>query len=204
MQNSVFMEDKLIIVLIELLVLGCLIFLINYLREKAKNLATKEDICGITKEVESVKTHYASQLHVSQIRYEKEFQILSDLSEKLVELRDAALSLRPTVDFVPQDEKEERQKRLIRFHEANRALYLVSEAKRPFYPEQVYRVLNEFSRIAWSEAVGYKNREFSHPIKYWEEAQKNAEAISTLANKTLDAIRDRIKTWEHIDVQKVD
>ena len=178
---------------------GLGLYLRSYLSRKAENLATKEDIGKVTTEVEAVKAAIGSRLHVSQVRYEKEFQILSDLSEKLVELRDASLSLRPTIDFVPQDEKKEKQKRLIRFHEANRALYVVSETKRPFYPEQVYKVLNKFSRIAWSEAVGYKNREFSHPIRSWEEAQENADEISTLANKTLDAIRDRIKTWEHFD-----
>ncbi len=60
-----------------------------------KNLATKEDIKDITDKVESVKVQYSSQLesiktamrsklYRHQVRYEKEFKILSNLTEKLV------------------------------------------------------------------------------------------------------------------------
>ena len=92
--------------------LGGVFFLNNilkgYLSKKSENLATKQDIEEITDKIESVKIIYASQLHVSQVRYEKEFEILSDLTAKLVEMRDAALSLRPVIDFVPKDEEVER------------------------------------------------------------------------------------------------
>ncbi len=181
-------------------------FLIQYLREKGKNLATKEDVRNITERIESVKSQYASQLHISQVRYEKEFEILSDLAEKLVELRDAALSLRPATDyFSPNETEDERkQKRLTRFQEAMRALYLVAERRRPFYPEELYKVLNEFSQASWSEAVGYRLGRMDVDPKYWEVAEKNAQAISSLANKALDAIRERIRTWERLDVGKLD
>ncbi len=57
-------------------------FLIQYLREKGKNFATREDVRNITERIESVKSQYASQLHISQVRYEKEFEILSDLADQ--------------------------------------------------------------------------------------------------------------------------
>lgn len=42
-----------------------------YLQQKLKNLASKQDVADITDKVESIKLLYASQLHVSQVRYEK-------------------------------------------------------------------------------------------------------------------------------------
>ena len=181
-------------------------FLIQYFREKGKNLATKEDVRDITDRIESIKSHHASQLHISQVRYEKEFEILSDLSEKLVDLRDSALSLRPAMDYLNLNETEDerKQKRLARLQECMRALYLAAEKRRPFYPEEVYKLLNEFSQATWSEAVGYRLGRMSVDPKYWDQAQENAGAISSLANKALDAIRERIRTWEGFDVGRLD
>lgn len=52
------------VVLISIFIAGLLIktYLPGYIGEKAKNLATKEDIAGITKKIEQVKADYARQL----------------------------------------------------------------------------------------------------------------------------------------------
>lgn len=86
-------------------------YLGGYLRRKGENVATKKDIARITDEIESVKHEYSKELYIHQVRYEKEFDILSDLSKKLIYLRDAALSLRPVADFKPPDVKEEEWKK---------------------------------------------------------------------------------------------
>lgn len=62
-----------------MLVGGGIIFLFmkflipNYLSEKAKNLATKEDIAAITDKVESVKTNYAEILEEIRNNYQLKF-----------------------------------------------------------------------------------------------------------------------------------
>ena len=184
--------------LIVLLVGG---FLTYYIRAKGKNLATKEDVRNITDKIESIKSQYASRLHISQVRYEKEVEILFDLSEKLVEVRDAALALRPVVDYSDPNETEEerKKKRLTCLFEAMRDLYRVTEARRPFYPEEIYRTIKEFDHASWSEAVGYRHGRMNIDQKYWEKAEKNAGAISSLAEKAIGAIRDRIRVWERLD-----
>jgi len=48
-------------------------FIPNYLSEKAKNLATKEDIADITDKVESVKTDYATILEEVRSNYQLKF-----------------------------------------------------------------------------------------------------------------------------------
>src|SRR5579862_6505736 len=72
-------------------------YLPSYLGEKGKNLATKEDIELITDKIEAVKALHAQDLelvraalasrsHVYQVRYEREYDILRELSEKVIEL----------------------------------------------------------------------------------------------------------------------
>ena len=46
----------------------------SYESEKGKNLATKEDIAGITKEIESVKASYNESLERHKIELQKEFE----------------------------------------------------------------------------------------------------------------------------------
>lgn len=52
--------------LISIAIVGLMIkvYLPGYFREKGKNLATKEDIAGITKQIEEVKVEYAKQLEL--------------------------------------------------------------------------------------------------------------------------------------------
>ncbi len=108
-------------------------FLPSYLDEKGKNIATKEDIAEITEKVERVKVTLGSRLHVHQIRYEKEYDLLVCLCDKLVELRDAAVGLRPELDHTdPQADEDVKTKRLTRLYEATHTLYQVTAKRRPF------------------------------------------------------------------------
>lgn len=65
-------------------------YLAAYLRTKGKNLATKEDIKGITDEIENVKTQYAKQIEM--LSHENRV-ILSQLQQRH-ELKMAALDKR--------------------------------------------------------------------------------------------------------------
>jgi len=95
----------------------------SYLRKRAKNLATKQDVGEITAQIESIRTQYAKQSLVHKLSFEKEFDILSELWETWVDLRNAAQSLRPMFDRVDLQETDEerKQKRLQRFSESYNA-----------------------------------------------------------------------------------
>ena len=95
---------------------GVAAFLGNYLREKGKNAATKEDIARITAEVEGAKAKIASEVeqararlseelerikadlaartHFSKFRYEREMKLYEEIWPKLSELRSAAFTIR--------------------------------------------------------------------------------------------------------------
>lgn len=205
--------------LLVLILAGIGSFLGSYLRKKADNLATKEDISQITSQVESIKLDYSknlealkavigSQLYIHQTRYQNEFNILMDLSERLIELRDASLGLRPVTDYVNPEESEEEKKtrRLNRYHDAAIALYRVYETRKPFYPDEIYQGVKDLDKVVWKEVVQYKNRSDSEgrgfDPEYWDKAEANAFAIREVADAVIGLIRNRIKSWESFEFKK--
>jgi hypothetical protein len=187
-------------------------FLPAYFRKKGENLATKEDIAIITNKIESVKHDYAEQLEATKaslsaqlnkhgFRYEKEYQVLSKLTALLVEVRDASLNLRPSMDIRDSNKPEEEIKveRLLRFNKAGRALYLYRENKRPFYPNEIYEVIQSIENTAYSESIAYHYKDPSAPrnvITYWDEAQKNQATITEISESAMAIIRARVTVWE--------
>lgn len=188
-------------------VVGLGLYFRSYLKKKAENLATKEDVSKITKQVESMKATIGAQLYIHQVRYQNEFNILMDLTEKLVELRDSALVLRSVVDYVDASEAEEdrKRKRLKRYQEAALAFYKLYETRKPFYPDEIYNGIKELDRVVWKEVVQYKNRLPSEgkgfDSEYWQKAEKNSEEISKLADKVIGLIRNRIRYWEEFKIK---
>lgn len=189
-------------------------YLPSYFKQKGQNLATKEDVRQITKEVEQVKHEYTreaealrsqltSQIKVSGHRYEKEYDHLLRLTDKLVDVRDAALALRPEVDHVDpaKDPQDVTQERLKRFHAAHFELYMVRERLRPFYPDTVYKAIIEVERAARLESIQYRYRdpyEGHKEMEYWDQAVKNQELIASAANNALETIRARVERWEQL------
>ena len=189
----------------------------SYLKKKGENLATKEDIGEITKQVESIKHQHStdlesfkaligSQLYIHQTRYQNEFNILRDLSAKITELRDSALSLRPVIDVTDSSEPEEKKKRLTRYHEAAIALYKTYEAAKPFYPDEIYDGIKKLDNVIWKEVVEYKNwspnagRGFDP--KYWEKAKGNEKEILENMDVVMKLIRNRINYWEKFKIER--
>ncbi|XPF93093.1 hypothetical protein ACM9HF_13820 [Colwellia sp. RE-S-Sl-9] len=208
-----------IIVIIQFLILmgiGSLFFfrkfLFSYSSEKGKNLATKEDIESITKKIEDVKLVHAKQLEStraelsSQInthgfRYEKEYEVLAELSALLVDVRDASLSLRPALDFVVPNKTDEevKKERLTRYFDALRALYVIREKKRPFYPSEIYQSIRAIEKESRSESIAYQYddpNEGNKQIAYWDKAKENQDKITELAEDSMGKIRERVTKWE--------
>ena len=122
-----------LIIVLQVVTLGVWILLAknyfpSYTKKKGENLATREDIHEITRQIESVKTEYAKELeglkselnakfHAHTVRFQKEFQVYEQIWKALLELRNATLKLRPAGDFFDPNETEEerKQKRLERF-----------------------------------------------------------------------------------------
>ena len=212
------MESNVIVILqfLILIGLGCIFlfrkFLFSYSSEKGKNLATKEDIADITQKIEDVKLIHAKQLEStraelsSQInthgfRYEKEYEVLSELSALLVDVRDASLSLRPALDFVDPNKTDEeiKKERLTRYYDALRALYVIREKKRPFYPDDIYQSIRTIEKESRSESIAYQYQDPNDGAKYmdyWDKAKENQDKITEFAEDSMSKIRERVTKWE--------
>jgi hypothetical protein len=180
-------------------------FLPKYVEEKAKNLATKEDIEGITASIERVRSQHAAELervrsdlnralNVHKLQYETELRTYEQIWIDLVDVQRAALSLRPIVDTLPQDESEKQrviQKRLETFGEAFNRFVARVHSRRPFYPPEVFAELNELLRLAHGEAIDVQWGD-KHDAGYWKDAKRNAEAISAQVDKVCEAVRRRL------------
>ncbi|MCD9495020.1 hypothetical protein [Photobacterium carnosum] len=192
--------------------LGLLVrsFLPNYVKKKAENLATKEDIGDITQKIEDVKIDYATQLEetkaalMSRIsthsyRFEKEYEVLSQLTECLVEVRSATLQLRPIFDRVDltESEDERKNKRLDRLYDARKTLFQVRETKRPFFTKDIYKSILEIDKTAHHESIGYELHS-PNDLKrdYWEDAEKNQETITQSVEQAMTKIRERVRSWD--------
>ena len=137
--------NYLVIVLLQAVVTCVIWYIASYVKEKGKNLATKEDIKEITAKIESVKVEYAKELeglksqlnakfHAHTLRFEKEFHVYEQIWKTLLDLKNATLDLRPVRDRVNPNETEEerKQKRFERFRKAFDAFYPVVYENRPF------------------------------------------------------------------------
>ena len=212
------MEETIIIILEVLILLGIFSiftfkkYLFSYSVEKGKNLATKEDVEEITNKIENIKLDYAQQLEAaraelsSQInthgfRYEKEYEVLNELTSHLVDVRNAALNLRPMLDFVdPNKSKDEiKNERLQVFYEARRELFFIREKKRPFYTDEIYQTVLDIDKAAHSESIDY---EYGDPFQgdefrdYWDKAKESQEELVNKTNLAMEKIRERVNKWE--------
>lgn len=186
-----------------------------YLAAKGQNLATQEDIEGITDQIEAVKHEYALQMEVMRaqlsgqlathgFRYQREFSILEELAKNLVSVRDLALALRPVIDHLDSSKSadEIKQERLAALWAAGRDLYMASEQARPFYPQNIYEAINALSKMANRERVIYQwITQDTHPkgvTGYWDEALENSGQLAALADAAILEIRTRVEKWDPV------
>jgi len=202
-----------IVVLLLLLTFCAREFLSSYYSKKGENLATKEDIAEITREIESVRANYTQNLEKVRadlsssiqrygFRYGQEFEILKLLMKCLVELRDAALGLNPEVDFLPENANhtEIKEQRLDRFHQAHRRLYLAREEHRPFYADTIFQRIYALEGKCFSRAVHYYEGPGDGPGlldfgAYWSTVESNRKDIAHLSSEAMEEIRKRVESW---------
>ena len=183
--------------------------------EQGNPLATKEDIAEITRRLEGAKAESArtlesvhaaigSSLGTHQCRYQREYDVLLQLSEKVVELRDATVTLRPESEYVNPDESDDERTRrqLQRYTAASRDLYQFYETRQPFFPESMLGALRTLDQAAWHEVIQDRHRSprgEGFDLNYWENAAANSARIQAAADLVLAAIRARVQLWDKFD-----
>src|SRR5689334_21698644 len=107
-------------IVIPLIVIGAAAYVVSYLRKKGENLATREDVEGLTRKVDEVKGVVAAKLElfkwelgrkatIHRLAAEREFQALAEISDCLHELELATASLLPYFERVDPNEPEEQR-----------------------------------------------------------------------------------------------
>ena len=176
--------------------------LISYLREKGKNLATKEDISEITSKVESIKADLGAKQHFSQIRYEREVKVFEEIWPKLCELREGVLSLRPVMDTLVQEgetPESRKQARAINFATAFGDFKTAIEHNPPFYPPSIWEELQILLKLCWGEAVEFGTFSAERINRdYWTRAMDNAKTINEQIDKTCEAMRTRLSKFDSL------
>jgi hypothetical protein len=136
-------------------------------------------------------------LHVQKFTFEKEFDILSQLWETFVDLRESTLALNPAIDspnwYTPEDQIENQQRKRLALLEKNFSRFFdVYEKNRPFYPPQIYNIVERFGIMAkWRELnyAIYDDLDKSARVKYWGWLQDSSKKILEVNNELCEAIR---------------
>lgn len=132
-------------------------------------------------------------VHVSKLQFEHEYEIYKAAWDRLFSLRQATLSLRPTMDRLDLNEtKEDRmRKRVAAFTAPYNALLDLVEKNKPFYPPAIYEALSAVREKCRHELIDYEYVERPN-LEYYKEARKNQEEILQLIEEACEAIRKRV------------
>ncbi|EHC07694.1 hypothetical protein Sbal625DRAFT_0025 [Shewanella baltica OS625] len=134
-----------------------------------------------------------SATYISQIQLEHEYKIYQEIWVLLVELKTSTLRLRPAMDYVePNQSQEDRiRERLQVFAEKFNAVFKALEHNRPFYPHEIYQVLDHVCEKCRHESIDSEDIERNNS-EYYKEARKNQQEIVALINSACDSIRTRL------------
>ncbi|WP_192022180.1 hypothetical protein [Shewanella sp. WPAGA9] len=134
-----------------------------------------------------------SATYISRVQLEHEYKIYQEIWSLLVELKSATLRLRPLMDYVdPNQSQEERiRERLKVFAEKFNAVFKALEHNRPFYPHDIYEVLDHVCEKCRHESIDSEYIERNNS-EYYKEARNNHQEIVDLINSACEAIRTRL------------
>jgi hypothetical protein len=180
----------------------------TYFDERAKGLATRQDVEAITRKVEKIRTEYAEGLerlkadlghdsYVTKTQYDLELKAYQEIWPTVLEVRRAVLSLRPAgwdLDYrLSESDDDRRHRRQERLKEAFESFFKAVYGSQPFYHESVYSPLDVLRDLISTESYEYATGEgLISRQEQREEAEKNAEAILRQCALVCERIRERI------------
>jgi hypothetical protein len=149
------------------------------------------------KKIIRLETEAEAKKLIHKFQFEKEFSIYNDLWAKLVDLRNAAASLRPIVETVDisKTEQERRTEKLNTLQAKFNEVVRVFEYNRPFYAREIYKEVEKVLRTSRFEATDFHLLD-STTKEYWEQGEKNIKTITDSVDRVSDLIRKRIEFVE--------
>jgi hypothetical protein len=186
------------------------VFLPSYLNEKAKNLATKEDVGEITEIIKAIEIKYASDLarlssklttasQINSKQFELELRAYEQIWTSLVNVRAGFLLHRNLGRSNWQASAEENDEKnyevlLKALHSFNETI----ENQRPFYSPAIWKSIRELTDEILSEGMtNVGSREFGANLPSREELKKyryEKAAKSLEINESIDGVCEAIRT----------
>ena len=145
-------------------------------------------------------------LFVHRIHFEAEFRALRQVWRRLSQLRNHMATLRPMVHIAPHDDTPEKalQRLAERFnlfsHALNEAITAVDD-HRPFLSEEIHSAAAAALRAANAEYVSLKLHPQETTPNWYDEGQKNMDALLDSTNSVVNLIRARLQTLAVIERQ---
>lgn len=180
-------------------------YIASYTKEKGKNLATREDIHEITRQIESAKVEYAKDLeglksqlntkfHAHTLKLNKEFECLQEVWSALLDLQCLAEKV-----FLPKQEDRQRSDERFRdLMEGVEQFHTKVKKYKPFYPENIYAFLT-VTAIWQSHELFNKERLLQKTGNGAGISVQEGQVIMTefgrCVNKVGDKIRDRLQSY---------
>lgn len=116
-------------------------YIVAYIRQKGQNLATKEDIAGLTRTQEEIRSELATRSHFSRLRYERELELYRTVWRELSEFYEQS-----AVSFAWDNKHSDAQKPTHSeeaWQQAGRTLFNTIRDSKPFYPSEVWAELKK-------------------------------------------------------------
>jgi len=149
--------------------------------------------------IETLKTSLQQRLTVHKLQFEKEFEVYKEIWSRLCQLGDILRLLRPQADYSEPGKSydETIADRLRKAVVEGNKLIDLTEANRPFYGAEIYRLLTEMNRLVKVEIVDVKYRG-DPKSTYWEDGATTIKNYLAKAEAISDAIRNRIGNMNEI------
>jgi hypothetical protein len=137
----------------------------SYFKRTGDNLATKEDIGEITKEVEKVKLTFEQIKHEHNTRFATlhtmRFKVIVKLYKKVVRLQRITLDLTATFKPVKQNFEQEEEARIQEYVDAFNDLLLYFQDNEIFFSKTTFNVINNLLQI-----IRTKTWEYHEPKRF--------------------------------------
>lgn len=174
----------------------------------AERLSRKYEI-KLNKELESYKAQLDKKTYISRARFDAEFQIYKDLSEKVLSMAECTYWLFPRgLDQVPMDEEERKKIYLERYKNASEAIGQAQSSIRanaPFIPKDFYTLFDEiatmclkqYNMYAWCGELAQINkspmRQSEAMIKEGEKCWARTEEIWQKREELMQNLREYLQ-----------
>ncbi len=162
-------------------------WLISYVGQKGKNLATKEDIRAITKAQEEIRNELANRSHFSRARYDREMEVFQKVWPKLMSFFQATYL---SEDITPTTTQN-------RYAEARDEVIMVIRENIPFFAKEIrqevlaFQLLCEEHRLY--ETLLRRRDLTSEEMKNYSVSHNK---IKAQLDKVEEAIRNRLSKFD--------